>query len=184
MNANKHDAGGLLSCPFCGSSTAPIMSNTDVLSRRKSFMHTVVCDANQGGCGATGGFERFESQAIEGWNRRNGEQCRAASVDGEDLARAFHEAYERLAPQFGYETREETRQFDPASKNGRLMIAVCNEIRALSHGVPEGMVLVPLDVALDAVSEIGWANYRERISEQRSRLYKAAISRVAGGVDL
>jgi len=44
------------------------------------------------------------------------------------MAERFHEAYERLAPQFGYETREETRQFDPASPNGRLMIAVCEEI--------------------------------------------------------
>lgn len=43
-------------------------------------------------------------------------------------ARAFHEAYERLAPQFGYETREETRAFDPASANGQLMIAVMQEI--------------------------------------------------------
>jgi hypothetical protein len=45
-----------------------------------------------------------------------------------DLARRFHEAYERLAPQFGYETRVETREFDPASPNGRLMVAVCQEI--------------------------------------------------------
>lgn len=48
----------------------------------------------------------------------------------ENLARRFHEAYERLAPSFGYETRQETRQFDPTSKNGRLMIAVCAEIGA------------------------------------------------------
>ena len=45
------------------------------------------------------------------------------------LARAFHEAYERLAPEYGYETREDTREFDPKSKNGRLMIAVCNELK-------------------------------------------------------
>jgi hypothetical protein len=47
---------------------------------------------------------------------------------GVDLARQFHEAHERLAPQFGYETRTETRAFDPESPNGRLMIAVCAEI--------------------------------------------------------
>lgn len=45
-----------------------------------------------------------------------------------DLATRFHEAYERLAPSFGYETREETRTFDPESKTGRLMVAVCGEI--------------------------------------------------------
>ncbi len=46
----------------------------------------------------------------------------------EALAKQFHETYERLAPQFGYETREETRQFQSDSTNGRLMIAVCQEI--------------------------------------------------------
>jgi hypothetical protein len=46
----------------------------------------------------------------------------------EYLARRFHEIYERLAPKFGYETREETREFDPNSKNGKLMVAVCLEI--------------------------------------------------------
>tara|TARA_R100000808_G_C2143785_1_gene151559 strand:- start:1737 stop:2042 length:306 start_codon:yes stop_codon:yes gene_type:complete len=46
----------------------------------------------------------------------------------EELARKFHEAYERLAPSFGYETRKETRDFDPTSANGKLMIAVCDEV--------------------------------------------------------
>lgn len=44
------------------------------------------------------------------------------------LAVTFHNTYERLAPQFGYETREDTKQFDSNSKNGRLMVAVCTEI--------------------------------------------------------
>ena len=46
----------------------------------------------------------------------------------ERLARRFHETYERLAPRYGYETRPETRKFDPNSNNGRLMIAVCEEL--------------------------------------------------------
>lgn len=45
----------------------------------------------------------------------------------EQMARQFHEAYERLAPGFGYVTRPETREFDPESTNGQLMIAVCEE---------------------------------------------------------
>jgi len=47
-----------------------------------------------------------------------------------ELAVLFHDTYERLAPGFGYETREETRTFSPNSKNGKLMIAVCGEILA------------------------------------------------------
>lgn len=47
---------------------------------------------------------------------------------GEQLARRFHDSYERLAPSFGYETRKDTRAFDPTTPNGRLMIAVCQEL--------------------------------------------------------
>jgi len=44
------------------------------------------------------------------------------------LAALFHEAYERLAPSYRYMTRPQTREFRPAFPNGRLMIAVCQEI--------------------------------------------------------
>jgi len=44
------------------------------------------------------------------------------------LAGIFHDTYERLAPSFGYVTRPETREFRPASPNGQLMIAVCQEL--------------------------------------------------------
>jgi hypothetical protein len=51
-----------------------------------------------------------------------------------ELAIYFHATYERLAPSFGYETRTETRVFDPNSKNGRLMVAVCEEmLQRLGH---------------------------------------------------
>lgn len=45
-----------------------------------------------------------------------------------DLAILFHDTYERLAPQFGYETRPATRKFSPSSPNGQLMRAVCEEL--------------------------------------------------------
>lgn len=48
--------------------------------------------------------------------------------DALQLAKQFHSLYERRAPEFGYETREKTRTFDETSLNGRLMIAVCQEI--------------------------------------------------------
>lgn len=44
------------------------------------------------------------------------------------LATKFHNAYEELAPSFGYETRQDTRQFDPTTPNGRLMQAVCDRL--------------------------------------------------------
>lgn len=48
----------------------------------------------------------------------------------QQLAERFHETYERLAPEFGYETRPDTRTFDPSTQNGRLMVAVCAELLA------------------------------------------------------
>ena len=45
-----------------------------------------------------------------------------------ELAILFHNTYEKLAPSFGYETREDTKYFDITTPNGKLMIAVCKEI--------------------------------------------------------
>ena len=45
------------------------------------------------------------------------------------LAVVFHETYERLAPKFGYETKNETKIFDASSPNGKLMIEVCREVQ-------------------------------------------------------
>ena len=38
-------------------------------------------------------------------------------MDAKELAILFHETYEKLAPQFGYSTRIETRSFDPDTPN-------------------------------------------------------------------
>ena len=48
--------------------------------------------------------------------------------DPVEIAKKFHETYETLAPSFGYETRKDTKVFDPNSQNGKLMIAVCKEV--------------------------------------------------------
>ena len=61
-------------------------------------------------------------------------------MNAEAMARYFHDTYEALAPSFGYETRADTKQFDPQSPNGRLMIAVCQNVIERHM---EGMVLVP-----------------------------------------
>lgn len=57
-------------------------------------------------------------------------------ITAEALARRFHEAYERLAPEHGYRTRTESavpwEQVPEANK--RLMIAVCAEILEKGFG--------------------------------------------------
>jgi hypothetical protein len=55
-------------------------------------------------------------------------QLRSAGDRALQLARACHNIYERLAPDFGYKTRTETRDFNPETPNGKLMVAVCREI--------------------------------------------------------
>lgn len=54
----------------------------------------------------------------------------------ERLAQQFHEAYERLAPAFSYETNPATRKAwgELPARNRRLMVAVCAEI--LNHSRP------------------------------------------------
>lgn len=59
-----------------------------------------------------------------------------SALEGLRLARLFHDTYERLAPSFGYTTREDTREFNPETPNGRLMIAVCAEIARLDKEQP------------------------------------------------
>ena len=52
------------------------------------------------------------------------------SVTAEELAKFFHATYERLAPQFGYETREASGTIweSVPENNRRLMIATATEV--------------------------------------------------------
>lgn len=52
-------------------------------------------------------------------------------------AEFFHDTYERLAPEFGYETRPDTKRFDFETPNGKLMVAVVSEVidYLAKHGI-------------------------------------------------
>ena len=52
--------------------------------------------------------------------QHDGSESNAPTCSALDLAIRFHETYERLAPNYGYETRLDTRAFDPTSKNGKV----------------------------------------------------------------
>lgn len=49
-------------------------------------------------------------------------------------AKMMHEIYESLAPEFGYETRDDTKDFDPDSPNGKLMIEVVHRFTEAEFG--------------------------------------------------
>lgn len=61
-----------------------------------------------------------------------------SSVDAEELAKGFHELYEALAPNFRYETREESAKpwEEVPEQNKKLMIEVCRKIKNRYHMVP------------------------------------------------
>ncbi|HEV2405033.1 MAG TPA: hypothetical protein VGR88_06250, partial [Ktedonobacterales bacterium] len=63
---------------------------------------------------------------------------RSPMPDAEVVARLFHEAYERLAPVFGYVTRKDTRvEWEHVPDlNRRLMIASAAEVLAQIFGSP------------------------------------------------
>lgn len=75
------------------------------------------------------------------------------------LAVLFHHTYEKLAPDSGYVTRQETRIFDPESPNGKLMIAVCTSVQAalieLQHRLEDApeKLKVATDTALKLAAE-------------------------------
>ena len=52
------------------------------------------------------------------------------SISAIKLAVLFHDTYERLAPKYGYETKSETKIFKAHTPNGKLMIAVCGELKS------------------------------------------------------
>jgi hypothetical protein len=53
-----------------------------------------------------------------------------AEFMAEAFAKMFHEAYERLAPEFGYETRKESAKpwEEVPEQNRKLMIATCADV--------------------------------------------------------
>lgn len=52
-------------------------------------------------------------------------------MNEKELAILFHNTYESLAPLFGYKTRDDTKEFDPDTPNGKLMIAVCRHVLSI-----------------------------------------------------
>lgn len=57
----------------------------------------------------------------------------------EDLARLFHATYERLAPRYGYRTREESAVpwEQVPEQNRALMVAVCAELLGVAEEAGE-----------------------------------------------
>ncbi|GAA0897843.1 hypothetical protein [Pseudonocardia zijingensis] len=90
------------------------------------------------------------------------------SPDAERLARLFHETYERLAPEHGYETRRESAvPWEQVPANNRaLMTAVCEHILASGLRADTGAE-ESLTVLADAIRDY---HGRLRIDIERTQL--------------
>ena len=86
------------------------------------------------------------------------------------LAREFHKLYEKFAPQFGYETRKETKEFNAESPNGRLMAYVCWNFIASEKSKLEEEMVREHDDTIQRGMKLGVAQFKERVLESVSRL--------------
>lgn len=58
-------------CPFCGSKDAPkCLKDNEIREDGNDFNYAVVCDIDDGGCGATGRYQLNRSGAVKYWNNR------------------------------------------------------------------------------------------------------------------
>lgn len=94
------------------------------------------------------------------------------------LAEAFHSAYERLAPSFGYETREDTKTFSPDSQNGKLMIATCTDILSSNQLITTAEADARVEAAVLAEKEAC-----AEILDEKAADHDADASRFRSGSD-
>ena len=87
------------------------------------------------------------------------------------VAIQFHETYERLAPSFGYETRKDTKAFDPESANG----ASCTKAGAGHCDCGRDAASIAVSAALSPGAGTGWlpANEAEKLRAELAELRAA-----------
>jgi len=77
----EYSGSTLIYCPFCGKTVAELSNAKDIEECRnydkcphyegeECSMFTVVCNYNNGGCGASIGYHATAEAAIETWNKR------------------------------------------------------------------------------------------------------------------
>lgn len=58
-------------CPFCGGGKLKVMTAQELYGDPERSDYTaVVCDYQQGGCGASTGFHQYIEDAIVAWEKR------------------------------------------------------------------------------------------------------------------
>lgn len=82
------------------------------------------------------------------------------------MAKRFHDIYEELAPEYGYATREDTKEFDPESPNGKLMTRVCGivtkEFQERIEGLENELLEQSRLLAMSAEREKDFNTWKEK----------------------
>jgi hypothetical protein len=94
-------------------------------------------------------------------------------LEAEKIARLFHDTYERLAPEYNYTTKKDTRVFDPESNNGKLMIAVAGEVEQAIRTLFLDLIAEAKPEKFQTI-EIEWARgWRDAIDKYENNLIQA-----------
>jgi hypothetical protein len=168
----------LKACPHCGGEPKLLQdgyyepANLDKYPERTRSWVVCSCDTHW--------KRNTAAEAIAAWNTRT-----TAVATDEGVARLFHETYERLAPQFSYETRKASAvPWEQVPENNRnLMIAVAAEVRAAIStcvsSTDEGVVeRVARAIEPDAFDALG-GQLSSALGEAARRKARAAINAIA-----
>ena len=91
-----------------------------------------------------------------------------------EIAKEFHDTYEKLASEYTYETREDTKVFDINSNNGKLMYATVNEI--ISPILKENKILRENAENNDkVVDNVNWEN---QLLKKENKQLKDKLSKI------
>ena len=93
-----------------------------------------------------------------------------------EITKEFHDTYEKLASEYTYETREDTKVFDINSNNGKLMYATVNEI--VSPILKENKILRENAEHNDkVVDKVNWENMLlKKENKQLKQKYENAVA--------
>jgi hypothetical protein len=103
-------------------------------------------------------------------------------MTSEQLAARFHEAYERLAPSHGYETRKQSAvPWDSVpEQNKRLMIAVCAELLPVVAAEERQACAKVIEQAKKVCRWVGWMRVGKTTGCQEVIELKKAIEELTG----
>ena len=91
-----------------------------------------------------------------------------------EITKEFHDTYEKLASEYTYETREDTKVFDINSNNGKLMYATVNEI--VSPILKENKILKENAENNDkVVDKVNWEN---QLLKKENKKLKDKLSKI------